>query len=278
MARILVADDDALIVEVIKQKLSARGFHTMPASNGQEVLSLLALGLPDVIVLDGNMPGMTGFEVLTELKNNPKTKHIPVIMLTARKNKEDVLQSASAGVVDYIIKPFSPDDLVNRIASILTNRPLGKKNPANVSDKPITSLVQDNQEDELLHVLFVDTFEANHLTIQSSFKKYDSFTVDIVGKAKDVKTKLNNNYYRIVVIDCSQPQLDGYHLADQIRQQDRDNNYHRIIIGVGDEPKEDSQRKWLVYGMNAYYQKPLSVKTMVEILMRFKEQAMDDYV
>jgi len=84
-------------------------------SNGGDVIKAVAGSRPDLVVLDVNMPQLDGFEVLSALKNDQKTKSIPVVLLTARQQETDILRGFSLGAEDYVIKPFSPMELVARI-------------------------------------------------------------------------------------------------------------------------------------------------------------------
>ena len=118
--KILTCDDEKNIVRLIQVNLERQGFDVITAYNGQECLDLVARDRPDLIVLDLMMPGMTGFEVLQRLKGNPETAIIPVIMLTARTQDQDVLRGWQAGVECYLTKPFNPAELITFIKRIFT--------------------------------------------------------------------------------------------------------------------------------------------------------------
>ncbi len=113
---ILVADDDDLLQAVVEHKLCAAGYQVALASDGQAVMERIDLLRPDLIVLDAMMPIMDGFEVLRRLKADAQLKTIPVIMLTALKRESDVLTALNLGAADYLPKPFSPDELIARLA------------------------------------------------------------------------------------------------------------------------------------------------------------------
>jgi DNA-binding response OmpR family regulator len=119
MVTILIADDDDLILEFLRRKLAGQLFRVLTAPDGETALELARAELPDVIVLDVMMPKRDGFSVLQELKADPATTAIPVIMLTARKTQDDVIQGLEQGVADYLMKPFMPSEFLARVEKVL---------------------------------------------------------------------------------------------------------------------------------------------------------------
>ena len=117
--KVLVVDDEQLIQQLISFKLRSIGYDVVLASNGEEAISLAHAQLPDLIVMDVLMPVMSGFETLAQLKNDPGTSAIPVIMLTGQSVEGAVVEGLELGADDYIVKPFSPSELVARVKSVL---------------------------------------------------------------------------------------------------------------------------------------------------------------
>ncbi|MGH7265254.1 MAG: response regulator transcription factor, partial [Candidatus Rokuibacteriota bacterium] len=111
MARILLADDERHIGDMVTFKLTNGGHHVLRAHDGEEALRLAATERPDLLILDVMMPVLDGFQVLRQLKADPALAPIPVIMLTARGRESDVLTGLSGGAVDYVVKPFEADVL-----------------------------------------------------------------------------------------------------------------------------------------------------------------------
>ncbi len=119
MAKILIADDEELLVELLEFQFQQAGFETGAAADGEAALELAWSMRPDLIILDCMMPVFDGFEVLRQLKSTPDLRHIPVIMLTARRTDLDIVTGLDEGAADYIIKPFSPMELLARIKKAL---------------------------------------------------------------------------------------------------------------------------------------------------------------
>jgi CheY-like chemotaxis protein len=118
-ARILVVDDEPSIVKLVKTTLAARGYTIDEAFDGQEAIVQARLHHPDLILLDVMMPRMDGNEVRKRLLADPATKDIPIAHLTAVGDYDKQREALSDGVVDYIVKPFTPSDLADHVADLL---------------------------------------------------------------------------------------------------------------------------------------------------------------
>lgn len=119
MAVILIADDDDILVELARFRLENDGHVVMTASDGQAALTMIRKYLPDLVILDSMMPVLDGLEVLHEIRNEPETANIPVLMLTARKGEADVVSALRSGASDYMTKPFVPQEMAARIDILL---------------------------------------------------------------------------------------------------------------------------------------------------------------
>jgi two-component system, cell cycle response regulator DivK len=117
--RVLVADDDSTIRALVEATVQNSGLECRVATNGGEALELVRSWQPDLAVLDVNMPDRNGFEVLSELRNDPRTRDTRVILLTARQQETDVIRGFGLGADDYVIKPFSPMELIARLKRLL---------------------------------------------------------------------------------------------------------------------------------------------------------------
>ncbi len=116
---VLVVDDEQDVREMVARKLVQSGFEVITAENGQQALELVAQMHPDLVLLDIAMPGMSGFDVCRTVKADQDQPSPPVIFLSARAQPEDVDEGLAAGAADYVVKPFSPADLVRRTVSVL---------------------------------------------------------------------------------------------------------------------------------------------------------------
>lgn len=121
-ATILVVEDEPGIQEVLKFNLGQHGHDVLVAPDAEEALKLLRGALPDLILLDWMLPGMSGIELARRLRADPRLKNVPIIMLTARTEERDKVLGLDTGADDYITKPFSPRELMARIKAVLRRR------------------------------------------------------------------------------------------------------------------------------------------------------------
>ncbi len=117
--RVLVAEDDELIAELIEYKLRLEGFEVTLVPDGAEAWERILADPPDLIVLDGMLPGMDGLEVLRRVRAEDDLAGIPVVMLTARRLEQDIVSGLKLGASDYLVKPFMPEELMVRIDRLL---------------------------------------------------------------------------------------------------------------------------------------------------------------
>jgi two-component system phosphate regulon response regulator PhoB len=117
--RVLVVEDEPDIAALIAYQLTREGFRVETAGNGPEALDAVGREIPDLVVLDRMLPGLSGDEVLARLKGEPATSNIPVLVLTAKREQEDRIEGFELGADDYLTKPFSPRELVLRARAIL---------------------------------------------------------------------------------------------------------------------------------------------------------------
>jgi DNA-binding response OmpR family regulator len=122
MAHILIADDDELIAELASSALIDAGHACGWVTSGEDAWALLARRRPDVLLLDQDMPGMSGVTLLRKLRGSPRYYDLPVIMFTAMSGAQDETQAIYAGAQDFVRKPFDPRTLVSRIQRVLAKR------------------------------------------------------------------------------------------------------------------------------------------------------------
>lgn len=116
---VLVVDDDPVILKLLTVNFEMEGFSVLSAADGTEALSTTRAERPDIVVSDIMMPRMSGLDVVRELKADPATKAVPVILLSAKAQASDIREGLDAGADDYITKPFEPLDLVDRVNALL---------------------------------------------------------------------------------------------------------------------------------------------------------------
>lgn len=122
MARILIAEDERDIRDLITFTLNYAGYEVIATSNGEEACAKAEEIIPDLILLDVRMPRMNGYEACTRIKSIPLLEHIPVVFLSAKGQEAEVQTGLQAGAIEYILKPFAPDHLIERVKAILASQ------------------------------------------------------------------------------------------------------------------------------------------------------------
>lgn len=120
--RVLVAEDEADIRFMTCFTLRYGGFEVIEAADGAQALDLAQQTAPDLILLDAKMPRLDGYETCRQLKALPAVQHIPVVFVSALGQEQEIARGRSAGAVDYVLKPYVPEDLIKKIRGILEGR------------------------------------------------------------------------------------------------------------------------------------------------------------
>ena len=123
-AKIAVIEDEADILDAIEYNLSREGYRTHTSRDGEAGLRLVRKKAPDLVLLDLMLPGLDGIEVCRKIKEDPVTRAIPIIMVTAKDEESDVVLGLGVGADDYVTKPFSPKELLARVKAVLRRGPI----------------------------------------------------------------------------------------------------------------------------------------------------------
>ena len=142
--RVLVVDDEADIVALVAYHLVKAGYRVSTASSGPDAITAARQERPALVVLDLMLPGASGYDVLEQLRSQPATRDMAVLMLTARREEQDRIRGLSLGADDYLTKPFSPQELVLRVGASLRRLSAGGAGPADILT--IGSITIDREE------------------------------------------------------------------------------------------------------------------------------------
>ncbi|GAB4423033.1 MAG: hypothetical protein Kow002_12540 [Anaerolineales bacterium] len=119
MTKILIAEDEPDIRDLVAFTLRFAGYEVVTGTNGEEAVELASKELPDLILLDVRMPRLTGYDACKKIKENPQLKDIPVVFLSAKGQESEIQSGMEAGAEEYLLKPFAPDQLTDRVRAIL---------------------------------------------------------------------------------------------------------------------------------------------------------------
>jgi DNA-binding response OmpR family regulator len=121
MAKILIAEDEPDIRQLIRITLNYAGHEVVVTTNGEEALKEAKNIIPDLVILDVRMPRLSGYETCQQIKADKNLSHVPVVFLSAKGQEAEVNTGLEAGAIEYILKPFSPDELIERVSVILSS-------------------------------------------------------------------------------------------------------------------------------------------------------------
>ena len=142
-AKVLIVEDEAPLRESLAYNLSAQGYRIIEAANGDDAELMIVEEQPDLVILDWMLPGVSGIEICRRIRTRMHTRHIPVLMLTARGEEVDRIRGLATGADDYVVKPFSVAELMARVRAIFR-----RTSPDRVSD---TLRIGDIELDRLAH-------------------------------------------------------------------------------------------------------------------------------
>jgi len=153
--QILVVEDEEDILELVSFNLKKEGYQVRGVTSGEEALQEVRRKIPSLIILDLMLPGVDGFDVCKSLKNDPRTKAVPIVMLTARSEEADIVIGLELGADDYLTKPFSPKELIARVRAIL------RRSKTDISDQEILQKVHDIEINVKRHEVLISGNQIN---------------------------------------------------------------------------------------------------------------------
>jgi two-component system cell cycle response regulator len=262
-ARVLVVDDVIGNVKLMEARLTAEYFDVVTAMSGAEALAVCERAQCDIVLLDVMMPEMDGFEVCRRLKTNPKTHHIPVIMVTALDQPSDRVRGLEAGADDFLTKPVSDIALIARVRSLVRLKMMTDElRMRAVTSKEIG--IQEPVPQELAgagrngKVLIVDDRGSSYERIAQAL--CGEHEVDVETNPHDALFHAADGDYDLVMVSLDLAGFDGLRLCSQVRSLERTRNLPILIVVEA----EDNVRllRGLEIGVNDYLVRPIDKNEM----------------
>lgn len=232
-ARILVVDDLEPNRKLLEAKLTSEYYEVITADSGIRALKIIKDNLPDVILLDVMMPGMDGFETCRQLKNDPVTADIPVVMVTALTDMEDRIQGLNAGADDFLTKPINDLALFARIRSLvrlknmLDELKLRNKTGASLGVANATTVMKFDVTKA--RVLIVDDDEAEVQQLSHKLKEA-GIKVESVSDPKQAVRRSEEQEFDLIIVSSQVGGGEGMHLCMHFRSQDKTKNTQLLIV------------------------------------------------
>ncbi len=262
-ARVLVVDDILSNVKLLEAKLSAEYFEVVSAFNGLECLAKMDEALPDIVLLDVMMPGMDGFEVCRRIKNNPKTAHVPVVMVTALDQPSDRVAGLEAGADDFLTKPVDDAALFARVRSLVrlkmmtdelrmretTGQSMGLVDPAmTLMDANPTGRVLVIEDRPELVAWFASALSPGH-------------QVSSVDTFEEALVRVRGGDFDLIVVSLGMRGFDGLRLCSQLRSLPEGRNVPILVVVSDGDRRKLTQA--LEMGVNDYLTRPVDKNELV---------------
>lgn len=278
-ARVLIVDDIPTNVRLLEARLTAEYFDVVTAHSGPEALEMLETSEVDIILLDVMMPVMDGFEVCRRLKANPKTHHVPVLMITALDQPSDRVKGLEAGADDFLTKPVDDMQLMARVKSLSRLKSLTdelRERAMTGQQLAIEDAIRamDTISSHGGQVLIIDTDRRHAERVQGYLS--DDHKVDILTEPADAVFQVTGAKYELALVSMSLNDFDPLRVASQIRTVEHSRNLPIILMAdEGDKPKVV---RGLDLGVNDFISRPIErneLKARVRTQIRRHRYAME---
>lgn len=269
-ARVLVVEDVDANVKLLEARLTADYFEVRTARSGREALEICANERADVVLLDVMMPGMDGFEVCRRLKAETRTRHIPVIMVTALDQPADRVRGFEAGADDFLTKPVDDVALVKRVRNLARLKMLTDEMLMRASTEEQLGFAGDLHKpfDQVARggrILLVEDNDSSYRRIQDALR--GEFELAREADPASALLRLPDGDFDLIIVSLSLRDADGLRLCSQVRSLDRARHLPLLIIV---EPGDDAPLlKGLDMGVNDYVVRPIDPN---ELLARVRTQ------
>jgi two-component system cell cycle response regulator len=265
-ARVLIVDDLLPNIKLLEARLSAEYFDVVSATNGPQALELCRDGRCDIVLLDVMMPGMDGFEVCTRLKADPRTMHLPVVMVTALDQPADRVRGLECGADDFLTKPVDEMALIARVRSLTRLKIMLDELRARANTSANLGLASREPNDgERGRILLVEDRASSSERIVAALR--DFHDVEIESHPQEALFRAAENNYELVVVSLNLTDFDALRLCSQLRSLERTRSIPILLLA----DLEDRQRvlRGLDLGVNDYIVRPIDRN---ELLARVRTQ------
>ncbi|MEP3438491.1 MAG: PleD family two-component system response regulator [Hoeflea sp.] len=263
-ARILVVDDIPANVKLLEARLMAEYFEVLTAADGMTALTICDQTPVDLILLDIMMPGIDGFEVCQRLKHNPRTAHIPVVMVTALDQPADRVRGLQVGADDFLTKPVNDLQLMTRVKSLIRFKALSDElrlraeTARNIGLETLLAPHQGQLEEPGM-VLLVDSRANSQERMNRALKGIAEVTA--IGDPQAALFEAADKPYELVIVSSSLEDYDPLRLCSQLRSLERTRFIPMLV--VAEQGEEDLVIRALELGVNDYLLRPLDPNELV---------------
>ncbi len=273
--RILIVDDDPLNVKLLQTMLAKENYEVIEAYDGESTLKIASEEHPDLILLDIMMPGMDGYEATRILKNDPKTKDIPILLITSLDGRDDKLKGLRVGADDFLNKPVNTSELRARVQSLLRLKEYREQLKARTrSEKFILEPADDKETKNMVNpfplILLVEDDPKDAKIIQE-YLSNEPFRVEHMKTGESAVAFSKKEKIDLMVVDILLPGMDGFEVIENLKEQDDQRNAQVVLITSLDNL--ENKLRGITLGADEYLVKPINseeIKARVHALLKKK--------
>jgi two-component system, cell cycle response regulator len=276
--KVLIVDDCPVTIALFARMLAQDRYLTLRASDGREAVQKASAELPDLILMDIMMPGMNGFEAARQLKSDPRTRDIPIILITAMEDPDNELAGREAGAEDLIFKPVKRAELLARVKSMIALKEY--RDQVAIRDRSERSFILRHDGDEIREehpdepplVLLVEDNEGDAKLVRH-FLKDVPLRFKRTASGREAVKLAHSGKVDLILLDLVLPDLDGFEVCRRIRQSEASRSIPIIIVSCLDDM--DSKVKCIELDTDDFLIKPIvgrELQARVKVLLEKKRQ------
>jgi signal transduction histidine kinase/DNA-binding response OmpR family regulator len=261
---VLIVDDNPTNRHVLVKMLTRWGMRPVAVESGAEALRLLAAGNGDadpirLVLLDGLMPGMDGFEAARQMRKLPQAAP-PIIMLRSIGNGDDAFHCRDAGIAAWLVKPVQAAELLDRIRAVI-DAPAPQAPPSEAREPEIPMQASP------LRVLVAEDNPVNRTVARRLLEKR-GHSVRVAVNGRDALAAFDEEAFDVILMDVEMPEMDGFETTKLIRKRESVSGAHIPVVAMTAHAMKGDQEKCLAAGMDAYVSKPINPATLFEVIRK----------
>ena len=236
-----------------------------------EISRVKEIGKPySLILLDSQMPEMSGFDVVDKLKNADELKEVIIMMLTSADNKGDRNKCKELGIATYLVKPINPSTLMDAMMEVMAKHLIGEKNSEKIEQYK-EEKIQSNCK-----ILLAEDNKVNQLLAQKVLKKR-GYNVTTVENGKEVLNILESEQFDLILMDVQMPEMSGVEATKKIRENEKITNQHIPIVAMTAHALKGDKERFIDSGMDDYVSKPMNSKELYKVIGKYTNKIGNEY-
>ncbi len=274
--KILIVDDDPLNVKLLAAKLPVKQYDILKAYGGEQALEKVAAESPDLILLDIMMPGIDGYQVTRTLKNNPATRDIPVVLVTALDGTDDKIRGLKAGADEFLNKPVNSAELTARVKSFLRLRRYQEQLKARSQTDEVFTTPDEAQNclQELsgpASILLVEDNDRDVRLLQGYLESED-YRISLGRNGEETLSRVSGEKFDLILLDILLPGMDGFEVCRRLKEKPHTRDIQIVVITCLQDL--ESKLRGLELGVDDFLVKPINpheLKARLNALLKKKQ-------